>query len=91
MEMWRGAIASQITSVFPCRSDKGEGDRRGRRKWREEEVRKMQKIKKEKGKELDSPPARFWEIFSSGKFPADETAVEMKTPQRLVDVTVIDS
>lgn len=25
MEMWQGAISSQITSVFPCRSDREAG------------------------------------------------------------------
>lgn len=33
----------------------------------------------------------FERIFSSGKISADDTVVKMKTPQRLVDVTVIDS
>lgn len=43
MEMWRGAISSQSTSVFPCCSDRErEAGMEGRRK---------RKVKRSKGKE----------------------------------------
>lgn len=53
-------------------------------------MRKIQKIM-EGVEELDSPLQALERFFSSGKFPADETAVGMKTPQCLVDVAAIDS
>lgn len=93
--MWQGAISSQITSVFPRRTDRDRGGGRENRG-------KRRKCKKENEKEEESlallppflplnPSHAFERIFSSGKISADDTVVKMKMPQRLVDVTVIGS
>lgn len=102
--MWRGAISSQITAVFPCHSDReGEGGRERSKKNHSKGRKGNGKVKQEIQREMGGWEAgllplfslaathAFERIFSSGKISADDTVVEMKTPQRLVDVTVIDS
>lgn len=55
----------------------------------------MHKRDEERLADFSFPPLSathaFERIFSSGKISADDTVVRIKMPQRLVDVTVIDS
>lgn len=60
MEMWRRAIGSQITSVFPCRSDKGEEDRG--REWKEGREGKRKENAGIKRKERRSWSS-LWEVL----------------------------
>lgn len=94
MEMWRGAISSQITSVCPCCSDR-EGGRRREEERKSKERETEENMKKETALLPSFPPSQpltpLTEFSQVGKFSADDTVVKMKTPQRSVDVTVIDS
>lgn len=82
--MWRGAISSQITSVFQCRCDR-EGEEE------KEEGKTGGKCRKTGSVSPSQSLALRREFSQVGKISADDTVVKMKTPQRLVDVTVIDS